>query len=272
MPRMIYTPPSPPHMTQPQTMKRRYLRISSEEKTPESKSNSEFVVNIPPSGGILDSVVGYAVHSAELPNVFDNITADTNTLQIIDNIAVAFNVVVPPGYYSATALAAVLQDAIDAAIAPRTVAITLTGATLSQRFRFAFSVPFVMVAGGISTMAPAIGLTATTALNNVQIMPNIPNLIGATAAYIHSSVLAPSNLVEANGSFSVVDMIQMDKPYGVTCYLTTSNELTHIKYYRPFESVKTLRQISITIRDRGGNVLLLPPNFNFSMMLVVFYA
>jgi hypothetical protein len=253
-------------------MKRRYLRISSEERTPESKSASEFTVNIPSSGGILDSVVAYAVHSAELPNVFDNIGPANNVFSL-GTPAVVF-AIVPPSYYTASSFIAAATAAINAAIAPITVVITLTGIAPKQKFLFTFSAPVSIIVTplDIAPVAGAAGITATLGPGLALQAQSIPNLIGATTAYIHSSVLAPSNLVEANGSFSVVDSIALDKPYGVTCYLATSNELTHLKYYRPFESVKTLRQITITIRDRDGNILLLPDNFGFTLMLVAFYA
>jgi hypothetical protein len=102
--------------------------------------------------------------------------------------------------------------------------------------------------------------------------PIIPNLIGATALYVHSRALATNNLVEKDGVFSTVDKLNLDKPYGAVCYSNFNNDTTHEKRYFPFSDKRSLRKIDIKLRDINGNILTVPPNFNFTMMLKIFYS
>jgi hypothetical protein len=251
-------------------LRSRFIRVSSEDKVDPSGSNSRFTIDLESAGGLVDSVAAISVHSAQCPNIFPNIAATTNTLQIIDGAAVAYLVTIPPDFYSATALMPALQAAINAVIAPRTVVITLVGSAPSQRFRFTFSVPFTMVSGGVSTIAPALGLTATFGPGFVLNMPDYPNLIGETEVYIHSRTLSQTNLMDGVGSFSVLDKIPLNVAFGNMAYLDVASDKNHYTRYIPYQTLKSLRTIAITLRNRNGDILELPPNFFFTMMIVAY--
>jgi hypothetical protein len=254
-----------------QNSKSRLLRLSSEDKS--LGTQGAFTVDILSSGGIIDNVKGYLVHSMECANVFPNIPSYANTLSLTKTTgAVVYAVVVPVGYYSLDSFIVVLETAINAVIAD-TVAIIKTGTAPTQKIQMTFTGDTYTLSESLSTIADRIGLTAdVVAADGVAtVMPDIPNLTGETAVYYHSRILAPNNLLEGSGSFSVVDKLNLDVPYGATAYSHLDNPNTHYKKYFPFESLKTLRTIKITLRNRTGQILELPNNFNASIMLIIFH-
>jgi hypothetical protein len=268
----------------------RFVRISSEDKV--IGSNSQFVVNLESSGGAIDNVKGFIVHSIECPNVFDNITETNN------NFFVGFggpatetdlDIDIPVGYYLIDDLITLINAIVATQIAINGDAYTLVlskvGVFPNERIQF--------LANGLSagscnlftkedSIFPTLGVLSTAnaltppdfvLTNGIPVVANaIPNLIGETAVYVHSRTLCPLNLSEGSGTFSVVDKLNLDQPYGSTCYSNFNNDITHQKSYFPFESKKTLRKIDITLRNRTGQILQLPFNFNFSMMIKIFHT
>jgi hypothetical protein len=250
--------------------KSRLLRISSEDKI--TGTNGRFSVDVLAAGGIIDNIKGYIVHSIQAPNVFDNIPSYANVFTVIKTTGlVSYDITVPTSYYYIDDLAAALQTAINAAI-PDTVAVIKSGTAPTEKFSFTFTGDEYTIQLS-STIASRIGITGDlTCPDGVgTAAQNIPNLIGETELYIHSRDLAPNNLIEGSGSFSVVDKLNLDKPYGAMCYSIFNTDTTHFKKYFPFESLKTLRTVRITVRNRTGEQLTLPDNFNLSIMLTVFY-
>jgi len=106
----------------------------------------------------------------------------------------------------------------------------------------------------------------------VQTMDNPVNLTGESEVYIHSRALHQSGLTEASGNFSVVDVIPLnDTPYGGVASITyPDHQLSKINY-EPYETKKSLRTIDIVLRDRRGNVLQLPENYYFTMMIKLYH-
>lgn len=252
--------------------KSRFLRLSSEDKT--LGTNGRFTIDLLSSGGIIDNVKGYIVHSIEAPNVFDNIPTYANQLRLIKTTGgVIYDLVIPNSYYYIDDLITQLQTTINTAIGPDSVAVTKTGIFPVEKINFVFTGDTYTFefSTGQSTISDRIGLTADIGPAANITMQNIPNLIGETELYVHSRTLAPNNLMEGTGSFSVVDKLNLDQPFGVMCYSNFNNDSTHFKKYFPFESLKTIRTINITIRNRTGQILTLPENFNLTMMLTLFY-
>tara|TARA_R110000851_G_scaffold18394_3_gene57855 strand:+ start:6487 stop:7290 length:804 start_codon:yes stop_codon:yes gene_type:complete len=251
--------------------KSRLLRLSSEDKT--LGDNGRFTIDILSSGGIIDNVKGYIVHSMQCPNVFDNIPTYANTLTLTTTAgAVVYTVTVPNSYYYFDDFIVALQTAINASI-PDSVVVAKTGTAPTQQISFTFTGDAYTLVLSTSTIASRIGLLVdlVAADGVATAVQSIPNLIGETEVYAHSRVLAPNNLIEGSGSFSVIDKLNLDKQYGDMCYQDMESDTVHFKKYFPFESLKTLRTIRITLRNRTGQILTLPANFNFTMMLMLFY-
>ena len=250
--------------------KSRLLRLSSEDKI--TGTNGRFTINVLSSGGLIDNVKGYIVHSIQAPNLFDNIPTYANVFTVIKTTgAITYNITIPNSYYYIDDLVAILTSTISTAIAD-TVVVTKTGGTSTKKFTFAFAGDEYTIQGS-STIASRLGITADLVCPDgvATTAPQIPNLLGETELYIHSRDLAPNNLIEGSGSFSVVDKLDLYQNYGGMCYSSFNTDSTHFKKYFPFESLKTLRTVRITVRNRTGEVLTLPENFNLSVMLMLFY-
>ena len=268
----------------------RFVRISSEDKA--IGTNSQFEVNLESAGGVIDNVKGFIVHSIECPNVFNNITTNNNRLDVSfggPHTETPFIISITPGYYLIDDLIAQINAQVAAEIAANGDAYTLvfskTGIYPTEKIQVdvngvsvgslqLFNVPNdILGALGIESDINALSGNEFTILNGVpRTAQNIPNLIGETALYVHSRILASNNLVEGTGTFSVVDKLNLDEPFGSTCYSNFNNDITHQRNYFPFESKITLRKVDIVLRNRTGQILDLPPNFNFTMMLKIFYS
>ena len=269
----------------------RFVRISSEDKV--IGTNSQFVVNLESAGGSIDNVKGFIVHSIECPNVFNNITTNNNRIDVSfpgPHTETPFNIGITPGYYLIDDLLTQINAQIAFEIASNGDAYTLVfskiGVFPMERVLVSvsgvsvgtlclFNIPNdILTTLGIESDVNSLPGSTPFCINNgvPQLAQNIPNLIGETAVYVHSRTLCPLNLSEGSGTFSVVDKLNLDEPFGSTCYSNFNNDITHQKSYFPFESKKTLRKIDITLRNRAGQILDLPFNFNFSMMIKIFHA
>ena len=267
----------------------RFIRISSEDKA--IGTNNRFKVDLQSAGGIIDNVKGFIVHSIECPNVFPNVATYNNNYQVAfpgPATETDLNLNVPPGYYLIDDLISVMNAQIAAQIAANGDTYTLTlskvGIFPNERIQFNAS----GLSAGIcnfflsdNSIWPNLGVITTenaippnTPFSVINGLPstaqNIPNLIGETAVYVHSRILAANNLTESSGTFSVIDKLNLDKPFGATCYSNFENDTTHMKNYYPFETKQTLRTVDINLRNRTGQLLELPDNFYFTMMIKIF--
>ena len=269
----------------------RFVRISSEDKV--VGTNSQFTINLESAGGSIDNVKGFIVHSIECPNVFNNVASYNN------NFIISFpgpasetdiNINITQGYYLIDDLINRINLQIANQIAANgdayTFVLSKTGVYPTEKIQFDAN---GLSAGGCNlftsntSILPSLGVESTpngippntpfTIVNGVpQVAQNIPNLIGETAVYVHSRTLCPLNLSEGSGTFSVVDKLNLNEPFGSVSYSNFNNDITHQKSYFPFESKKTLRKIDITLRNRTGQILQLPSNFNFTMMIKIFHS
>jgi hypothetical protein len=258
--------------------KSRYIRIASQDKI--TGTNNRFTIDLASNGGVVDNVKGFTVHSAQVPNIFSNITSQNNRCRIFTFNTIPFpDVLIPENYYNLSDLVTTLNTVIANDIP--TPGFTSTFAIDSKGF-----VTYTQTGTGSvflefteNNIFETLGFVNPGTANGIEVTngstvtaTNPPNLIGETACYIHSRILATNNLTEADGTFSVVDKINLDKAYGEMCYTNYENDTTHQVNYFPFESKKTLRTIDINLRNAEGDLLVLPSSFYFSMMIKIFYT
>lgn len=256
--------------------KHRLLRISSEDKSRSTDSNSRFSVDIPPTAKAIDNVCGYLVKFALCPNLFYNVPSYANTLQVTKQTGnVVYTINITPNQYNITDFLAELKSQIDSVINPDSVGVALDA---FNRIVFTWagdSYAFTQDNYEASTIRDIIGLGVEDAQGTffvVQNMDNPVNLTGESEVYIHSRTLHQSGLTEASGNFSVVDVIPLNNtPYGGVASITYPNHQLAKINYCPYETKKSLRTIDIVLRNRKGNVLELPSNFNFTMMLKLYH-
>lgn len=248
--------------------KSRFVRISSEDKS--TGTNNRFTVDLASNGGIIDNVKGFIVHSAQVPNIFYNVPEGKNEIAVFRSLGAQTSVItITPGQYTINDLLTELSTKITANI-PDTCVVTFNN--ISQRLTFTFTGSSYKVLYG-SSMRDILGIAEQDDdVSSLVVTLSYPvNLTGETECYIHSRILASNNLSEASGTFSVVDKINLDKPYGAICYSNYNNDTTHQVNYFPFENKKTLRTVDINLRSRTGELLVLPDNFTFTMMIKIFF-
>jgi hypothetical protein len=271
--------------------KSRYIRISSRDKV--IGTNNRFKVDLASNGGVIDNVKGYIVHSAEVPNVFNNVASYNNNLIISfpgPATETDININITEGYYLIDDLINIINARVALEIANNgdayTFVLSKVGIFPNEKIQFdvnGLSAGVCNLFTSDTTILPTLGVESTpngippnvpfTIINGTpSFAQNIPNLIGETACYIHSRILATNNLTEGNGTFSVVDKINLNEPFGSMCYTNYNDDTTHENNYYPFESRKTLRTIDINLRNSEGDLLVLPSNFYFSMMIKIFYS
>ncbi len=257
----------------PYSYKSRYIKVSSDDRTNISDTNSNFSVQIPSEGGIVDAISACYIKSAYCQNVFPNVQSYANTV-FISNNTLTYQIMVPPGQYSITTFITALQSAINTAIAPDTVVITQNS---QQKLVFTFSAgtPYLFIYAP-STMAKILGLTANASdtTPNVVTMQSIPNLIGTTNVYIRSRAISTSLTIDSNGGTPVVEILNMNAPFGFSAYSNYKPDFNYIQY-EPYEVMKSFRTIDIQLTNDEGNQLEwiggINTNFNFEMIIKIYY-
>ena len=269
----------------------RFVRVSSEDKV--IGSNSQFTVNLESAGGSIDNVKGFIVHSIECPNVFNNVASYNNNFIISfpgPSTETDININITEGYYLIDDLINAINARVALEIANNgdayTFVLSKVGIFPNEKIQFlatGLSAGVCVLFSSDTSILPSLGVESTPNAippnvpftivdSNPAFAQNIPNLIGETAVYVHSRTLCPLNLSEGSGTFSVVDKLNLNEPFGSVSYSNFNNDITHQKSYFPFESKKTLRKIDITLRNRTGQILQLPSNFNFTMMIKIFHS
>ena len=258
-------------------LKSKMLRISSEDKTSNSLNNSRFTINVNQNGTNIDRVAGYAVKHVSCPNVFFNVPENKNIIQITKQTGnIVYTISITPRQYTLTDLTTSLKSQIDAFINPD--AVTVAVDTRFNRLVFSWSgdaYAFTPANYEATTMRDIIGLDESDAQGiffTAQDLSNPVNLTGETELYIHSKTLNNAGLIEPSGNFAVVDVMPLNVPYGGVAYSNFNDIVLHENAYVPFESLRTLRTIDIVLRNRTGDVLVLPNNFYFNMVLIIYYV
>lgn len=251
-------------------LKAKYVRISSEDKTSNSPNNSRFEVNLNQTGTSIDRVAGYAVKYAACPNIFPNVPSYANVLSITKQTgAVVYDITIPVGQYTLSNFITQLQSSINSVIGPDSVTITETNGFLSftwvgDQYSFNPDQSTINDIIGITSQAQGVFFTTATLSNPV-------NLTGESELYIHSKTLNNAGLIEPSGSFAVVDILPLNVQYGGVAYSNYNDIILHEKQYVPYESLRTFRTVDIVLRNRNGEVLVLPDNFYFNMILIIYY-
>ena len=269
----------------------RYIRVSSEDKY--QGTNSRFRVALNSTGQQIDKISSYSLKFASCPNVFDNITTRNNNLQVGFGgpaTETDLNIDVPSGYYTLNSLISTLNALIAAQILANgdayTFVLSVVGTAPYQKVQFdvnGLSAGSCQLFSSDNTIYPNLGVETTpnaippnvpvTIVNGVPfVAQNIPNLVGETEVYIHSRVLNQGGLTEAQGNFSVVGVIPLgDTPFGSVAQIFEPDHKSAEIRFEPFESTKSFRNIDVVLRNRTGQVLELPSNFTFTMMLKAKY-
>lgn len=253
--------------------KTKLIEISSLKKKT-TENNNNFSVNYASFAGDIDNIKGYSVKYASVCNCTYNINDNNNVLimEEANNPGFSNVVTLTPGNYNRTDFLTELKTQIDSALTLGSVAVTLVSNSVQKLvFTFTGNTAQFFLAG--STIYKNIGLTADTgSFQAVITMGNLINLIGLEFVYIYSRVLGVSNLLSSVQGLNVVDIIPMkDAGFGEIAYLIPSDDEVHSLRYFPYQSLKSFRSIDIQLRDIDGNLISLDSNFNFNLVIKIYY-
>jgi len=272
-------------------LKDRLIRISSEDRY--QGTNTRFRIALNSTGQQIDKISSYSLKYASCPNVFNNIEYYNSRFYVsfpAPSTETDLDIRLAPAFYLIDDLITALNAAIAAQILANGDAYTLVlskvGLFPNEKISFLINGTSVGIANLLLTtdsIFPNLGVETTEndVLPNIpfqlvngiaQTAQNIPNLTGESEIYIHSRVLNQGGLTESSGNFSVVGVIPLGQtPFGaVAQILEPDNTLAKISF-EPFESTKSFRNIDVVLRNRVGNILVMPPNFSFTMTIKAKY-
>jgi len=238
------------------------LRINSQDRSAESKSTTDFIVNYS-NVQVLAKIVSVVVKHVSFPNVFYNITTKNNVLIYERILGAPLTVAVPVGNYTMTSLLTKLIESFEITQDPLTHLLTFT-ATGGSPLK-------IYGPEDGSTLAKFLGILEATALNTSNFTTtNFPNLQGVQHIHIASKFLSKgNNFIDANKKqeLPIIAMIPNRVSFGeIVHYETPHEDLDVINY----ESESNLQTIDIKLYDGEGNLLDLKGQ-NVNIILKIYY-
>ena len=238
----------------------RLLRISNIHSINVNDTSSDFTVNLNRMTET-DSIVRCVLKSVCFQNTQYNITAKSNTFYYSVD-AVDKSVVIADGYYNETELIAIIKPAIEADLVAVVPGITLTmiiGA-------FTKKIEYTLSLGGVTLILNPLALTsietslnaklgnvtaATVALTHTSLF--VPNLVGLSAVYVHSTTIAPGNLVDGDvEQHDIIGEIPVNDFFGEIIHWESNEaEINSINY----DSLRNFDQIKLQLKDIYQNTI-----------------
>ena len=264
------------------TSREKYVVISSDDKDPDSVSNSNFRVTLRERYAT-QSIDRIIIKECIVPNAFYNISdgdpvkgnGPANNILIIDytETKTQISVSVPAGQYNILQLIAILQSSINTALAPLTSSVVITRDDITNLLTFTFTTAGTFTFLSISPMAPVLGFISNVSYIPTTLtirMPDPPDLSGINSVYIHSEALSDGSGIDASkGIINLVESVSMaTTAYGTFSYKQNSDtELCTINYTMP----RNLNVIDIRLRDREGNLLNIGTK-RLTLMVKMYYT
>ena len=244
-------------------MNHNLLRVSSDFKTANSESNSNYSVaynNIQ----LLQGITRCVMKSADIPNVFYNIddrgynfsNTGNNTFTWTNASNVTAMTTIPRGQYTLAQLLGFINAAIYSAY---TGFVTLVLNPLTQKIEIFNNSGQSFGISINSTMAPYLGMLSAVPWSASTFVgfAGFPNLSGLQEIYVTSQKISDSSnmVVAANTMYPVILNIQIDKPFGEWVHYASQHpEIDDIEY--PSISQGTnIQFVDIQLRDRWGNIV-----------------
>ena len=237
------------------------VKLSSEDKSPESQSNSDFTVNYnnaPCMGNINKLVVKQII----CPNVFYNINSTgfniensgNNVLSIRnETTGVVSTIVVPPGNYDAAKLRAYLNS-----VFPAGLTISLNGTT--NKFEFlSVGDPYAYSEDSLGSYLGIVGTDfpfggGGTLIYNV---PNFLNLSGVKEIFVSSSKMSDGShlVISVGNTLPVFATFPISVGFGeYQTYIAPSEPHDEV-VFPSNTSGSNLRTIDVRVLDSWGNIL-----------------
>jgi len=246
------------------------VTISSDDKDPDSVSNSNFQVTLKESY-YTQNIIRILIKECTVPNCFYNLSDGTNNgkqnnLLTYNDSKIAQSFSVTPAQYNVDQFI----TALIAGFLSNGDVVVITQDDLTQKLIFNFTQSTTLFVS--SPMAPVLGLTDNLiCLAGVPTSAQFPpDLSGVNAVNIHSTVLGESNGIDGNsGLINLLERVSLhDIPFGSFGYKQNNdNDLAMVTYAQP----KNLQRIDIRLRDTQGNILNIGTK-KMSIILKVYFA
>jgi hypothetical protein len=246
------------------------VTISSDDKDPDSVSNSNFQVTLRESY-YTQNIIRILIKECTVPNCFYNLSDGTNNGK--QNNLLTYNDSKNAQSFSVTPAQYNVDQFITALIAgflSNGDVVVITQDELTQKLIFNFTQSTTLFVS--SPMAPVLGITEDLiCLAGVPTSAQFPpDLSGVNAVNIHSAVLGESNGIDGNsGLINLLERVSLhDIPFGSFGYKQNNdNDLAMVTYAQP----KNLQRIDIRLRDTQGNILNIGTK-KMSIILKVYFA
>ena len=237
------------------------VKLSSEDKSPESRSTSDFIVNYN-NAPCMSNINKLVVKQITCPNVFYNINdtgynienTGNNVLSIRNETSgVISTIIVPPGNYDADKLRTYLNTVL-----PAGLTISLNGTTnkfefLSVGDPFAYSEDSLGAYLGIKGTDFPFGGGGTL----LYAVPNFLNLSGVKELFISSSKMSDGThlVVSVGNTLPVFATVPINVSFGeYQTYVAPSSPLDEVVF--PSNTAgSNLRSIDVRVLDSFGNIL-----------------
>lgn len=231
------------------------ITISSDDKDPDSVSNSNFWVSLKETY-YTQNIIKILIKEATVPNCFYNLSDGTNNGKQNNQMSYSYlnftnSFAVPPGQYNIDQFMSALVFEF---LASGHI-VVITQDEITQKLIFNFSAHTITIFSN-SSIAPVLGLTENLIcpLGVPTSAQYPPDLSGINAVNIHSSIMAEGNGVD--GNFGIINLLERvslhDIPFGSFGYKQNNDsDLATITYAQP----KNLNRVDIRLRDTQGNIL-----------------
>ena len=198
------------------------IYINSDERTPESKSTSDFTVSFG-NNNKLSRVRNFFIKSISIPNVSYNVyvaSPEYNVPKVNVFTYSSGSITVAPGFYNMTQLitaitsnALAIADGMSISVNPFTGMLTFTTTNPVSYFNLTGGNSMARLLGiDISSVAPGLSFTAT----------NLPDLSGINNVFVSSNALS--------GSATQMIQLRTNKPYIIDIPINNAQHGFYLNY------------------------------------------
>ena len=261
-------------------MASKLLRVNSKYRTPNSKSNTDFTVNIQTRD--LENISRCVLLSATIPRMFGNVYEPNNVLSGFYSVspqipAQPFSVVIPAGSYTSVTLAAALNTALIVLFPFMSVSFDETRRRMKVEATLDKPPLFDMYISSDDPLAGTCGFTQSIVVGaqSTAYAQSATSLQGISQVYIELLFIGNRSCLDIleNGlSIPLVTVVGCGSiPEGFDInYEATNPDCWMIDYNVENTGLANLRTIDIRVCDTFGNILPLPPNQNVDFVFRVY--
>lgn len=244
------------------------IYISSDDRTLESRSTSDFTVNFN-NNNILSRVRHYNVKSLSVPNVSNNIYAVSDSAPG-NNIFTysSGSITISPGHYSLAQLITAIQA--DALAIADSMVITTNPITGKLVFTTSGPVSYYNIAGG-NPMGYILGIGTNAGPTAALSADNLPDLSGINNIFVESSALSAQStqmIFQKKSRQFIVDIPINEAPYG--SYFNYETQHSDLDLIMPSTNYFNLNSIDIKLRDPLNRIIDLH-GLQFNITLRIYY-